>query len=91
MIGFSKEEDQIFVVSEKIAFQWYASCYLPTNDGEILELDVKNIPLMKEKYKARLIEITNPPPVLKKAPEPYKSFYSYEISQEGTLPFQPNF
>ena len=91
LIGFSYDEDQIFVVSEKIAFQWYASCYFPTNDGEILELDVQKIPEMKEKYQKRLIDITNPPPVLKTPPEPFKSFYSYEISQEGTLPFQPNF
>ena len=33
LIGFSVNEDQIYVVSEKIAFQWYASCYFPTNDG----------------------------------------------------------
>ena len=65
LIGFSYDNDQIFVVSEKIAFQWYANCYFPTNDGDILELDVKNIPAMKEKYQKRLIDITNPPPVLK--------------------------
>lgn len=38
-----------------------------------------------------MIDITNPPPVLKTPPEPHKTFYSYEISQEGTLPFKPNF
>ena len=57
--------------------------YFPTNDGEIIELDVNKIPELKEKYKGRLIRIDDPPPVLKKPPEPFKSFYSYEIRQQG--------
>lgn len=36
LVGFNYQEDQIFVVSEKIAFQWYAEVFFPTNDGEIL-------------------------------------------------------
>ena len=40
LIGFSSFEDQIYVVSQLIAFQTYADCYLPTNDGEIFELSV---------------------------------------------------
>ncbi len=35
LIGFSRQEDQVFVVSEKLAFQDLADCYFPTNDGEI--------------------------------------------------------
>jgi glucosamine 6-phosphate synthetase-like amidotransferase/phosphosugar isomerase protein len=35
LIGFNSQEDQVYVVSEKIAFQSFADCYLPTADGEI--------------------------------------------------------
>mgnify|MGYP000008777584 CR=1 FL=1 len=47
LIGFNYDQDQIFIVSEKIAFQWYVEAYFPTNDGEILELDVNDIPNIK--------------------------------------------
>lgn len=47
LIGFSRQEDQIYIVSERIAFQTYAECYLPTNDEEIFELNVNEIPLLK--------------------------------------------
>lgn len=33
LIGFSHAEDQIFVVSEKLAFQHYVDWYIATNDG----------------------------------------------------------
>ena len=50
LIGFSPKEDQIYVVSEKIAFQTFADCYLPTNDEEIFELSVNKIPELKKRY-----------------------------------------
>ena len=40
LIGFSREEDEIMIVSERIAFQKHASCYFPSYDGEIYELKV---------------------------------------------------
>lgn len=76
LIGFAKQEDQIFVVSEKIAFQAYADEYFPTEDGEILELDVENVVALKKQFKDRLIKLENPPP-LKCPPQPFKSFYSF--------------
>jgi len=29
--------------------------------------------------------------VLKKAPEPHKYFYNYEIRQQASIPFKPDF
>jgi glucosamine 6-phosphate synthetase-like amidotransferase/phosphosugar isomerase protein len=44
LIGFNKQEDQIYVVSEQIAFQTFADCFIPTEDGEIFELPANSIP-----------------------------------------------
>ena len=74
-----------------IAFQTYADCYLPTNDGEIFELGVNDIASLKLKYKNRLIKLSTQTEVLKKPPEPHKYFYNYEIRQQATIPFSPDF
>jgi|JI9StandDraft_1071089.scaffolds.fasta_scaffold33304_2 glucosamine--fructose-6-phosphate aminotransferase (isomerizing) len=91
LIGFSKTEDQIYVVSERIAFQTFADYYLPTNDDEIFELSANDIPQLKEKYKLRLIKMEAPPPVLKEPPAPFKTFFSYEVRQQSNIPFEPEF
>lgn len=49
LIGFSSKEHQIFVASEKIAFQDYADCFFETKDNEIWELSVENIKGTKKK------------------------------------------
>lgn len=40
LIGFSAEEDEILVVSERIAFEKHVNCYFASNDHEIFELKV---------------------------------------------------
>lgn len=65
--------------------------YFPAQDGEVFELQIKDIPLLKAKYKDRLIEILNPAPVLKVPPPPHKYFYNYEVRQQAQLPFNPDF
>lgn len=47
LIGMNNNE--FFVASESIAFQKDADCFFVTNDGEIWELEIKNIPLIKER------------------------------------------
>ena len=44
LVGFSPDEDQIFLVSEKIAFDKHVNCYFATKDGEVLTLDANKIP-----------------------------------------------
>lgn len=38
-----------------------------------------------------MISLENQAEVLKKPPEPYKYFYNYEIRQQATIPFRPDF
>ena len=40
LIAFSPKENQIYVASEKIAFQDYADCFFETKDNEVWELSV---------------------------------------------------
>lgn len=91
LIGFSPEEDQIYVVSEKKAFQNCADYYMQTNDGQILELNVNEIGDLKEAFKNRLALTWEPTQILHKPPPPFKNFYSYQIRQQGEIPFNPDF
>jgi len=43
LVGFSEREDQIFVASERIAFQEQANCYFETKDDEVWKLNVDSI------------------------------------------------
>ena len=49
LIGFSPKENQIYVASEKIAFQDYADCFFQTKDNEVWELSIENIKQTKKK------------------------------------------
>ena len=93
LIGFNSEE--IYVASESIAFKKEVDYYFDTHSGEIWELYPEMIPILKEQLEAanRLTKITQEDrkDILVKAPEPYKSFYEYEIRQEGEIEFKPEF
>lgn len=47
LIGFSAQEDEILVVSERIAFEKHVNCFFPSNDNEVFELKVNEIPQLK--------------------------------------------
>jgi glucosamine 6-phosphate synthetase-like amidotransferase/phosphosugar isomerase protein len=47
LIGFSAEEDEILVVSERIAFEKHVNCFFPCNDNEVFELKVTEIAQLK--------------------------------------------
>lgn len=83
LIGFN--ENEIYVASESIAFKKAVDFYFVTQSGEIWELYPEMIPEMKNKLQesGRLMEVSHDDrkDVLVKPPEPYKSFYSYEIRQ----------
>lgn len=67
LIGFSTMENQIFVASEKIAFQDYADCFFETKDNEVWELSVDKIKETKKKLldEGRLVMIENNTEVLR--------------------------
>ena len=81
LVGMNDEE--IFVASEKIAFLKQADHYFVTLDGEIFELDFDHIQQlteeMNEKGRLHTIPHNDKKNIHEKPPEPYKSFYSYEI------------
>jgi glucosamine--fructose-6-phosphate aminotransferase (isomerizing) len=91
LIGFSAEEDEILVVSERIAFEKHVSCFFPSNDHEVFELKVTEIKELKERIKDRLIHITEPQKVELAPPSEFKNWYNYEIRQQGTIEFVPDF
>jgi hypothetical protein len=51
----------------------------------VFELGVNEISKLKEHFKDRLIYINDPPEVLKRPPEPYKTFYNYEVRQQASI------
>lgn len=67
LIAFSPKENQIYVASEKIAFQDYADCFFETKDNEVWELSVEKIQNIKKKLleEGRLVFIENNTEVLK--------------------------
>lgn len=52
LIGLSN--DTIFVASEKIAFEKYTSNYIQMKDGELIEIDKKNITEFYRNHKERI-------------------------------------
>ena len=61
----------------------------------MFELGVKGISALKERMKKegrlQMISGLDKQNVMVKQPEPYKSFYSYEIRQQGEINFNPEF
>lgn len=47
--------------------------------------------MLKERLKDRLRRVDKSVEVAKKPPTPYDYFYNYEIRQQATIPFVPNF
>ena len=93
LVGMNDTE--VFVASESIAFKKDADCYFVTQDGEVLELEINKIAELKESMmnSKRLINISKEEKkdVQKNPPEGYKSFYSYELRQQGSIVFKPDF
>ena len=93
LIGMN--DSQIFVASEQIAFQKETDSYFVTNDGEIFELEASKIQELKERMaqegRLKTISKEEKKGVLTKPPGLHKSFYSYEIRQQGQLKFNPEF
>lgn len=46
--------DAIYVASEKIAFEKYTSNYIQMADGELIELNIKNITEFYKNHKDRI-------------------------------------
>jgi len=59
----------------------------------VWELSVDKISQIKKQLLAedRLFKLDNNTEVLKKAPEPYPNFFSYELRMQGVIPFKPDF
>ncbi|XP_031472745.1 uncharacterized protein LOC116245226 [Nymphaea colorata] len=82
LIGFSAQEDEILVVSERIAFEKHVNCFFPSNDNEVFELKVNEIPQLKEKMRDRLTHITEPQKVELRPPAQYKNCYYAALASE---------
>lgn len=93
LVGFGDHGDQLYVASEKIAFQEHADCYFAMNDREIYELRIDHLEGLKQEMKKsdRLYNIDKSKKESKDPPPPFKRFYDYELRQIGTLPFKPCF
>jgi hypothetical protein len=52
---------------------------------------VSEIPALKEKLKSRLRKVDKSVEINLIPPPPFKYFYNYEIRQQATIPFVPNF
>lgn len=88
-------DNEFFVASESIAFQKEADSFFVTADGEIWELQTSKIGQIKAQMEkqGRLVKISKQDKVgvMVKPPQPFKSFYSYEIRQQGEIKFNPEF
>lgn len=84
LIGISN--DTIFVASEKIAFEKHTANYISLKDGEIIEIDKKNIHEFYKNQKERIQTIAIKSEVLLVPKAPFKHFFSQEIfDQPATL------
>ena len=93
LIGFSKDEKEVYVASEKIAFAKQADCYFVSEDSEIFELKASEISKIKAVVRERLLEVTGKDKeyALTKVPEPYIYWYNYEVRQQREIAFKPDF